>query len=237
MATVLKYFQAWNDSQVRPAEPPVMLPQGLQRTLLEFVAAEVERSRVELRVELDGASQANADLILECERLALTVDNVTGALEAAQAEKAALSGQLREVEAERDALRQEASAERHAAESARTETAKALLRLEAMPRLERELDGLRQELDRERDSRVSAEQLSAVAAAKLEAAQEARVAAGKAVHEAKEVEEARNIELANLRQELKEARTSMTALQTELLANVRPRMRKATRHPTPPTKG
>lgn len=40
MATVLKFFQAWKDAQVHPAEAPVALPLGLQRGLIEFVALE-----------------------------------------------------------------------------------------------------------------------------------------------------------------------------------------------------
>jgi hypothetical protein len=176
MATVLKLFQAWQDAQVRPAETPVVLPQALQRGLLDFVAAEVDRSRAELHAELDIANQANADLIVESERQSLIVENLTASLEAAHAEKAQLAGRLAQVEAERDAAREEASAERAAAESARTDLAKALLRLDAMPRLEKDLDELRQELETERAIRVGAEQAAAVAAAKLEASLDARQA-------------------------------------------------------------
>jgi hypothetical protein len=60
--------------------------------------------------------------------------------------------------------------ERKAAEAARTELAKSLLRLEAMPRLEADLASLRLELDKERQGRVVAEQQVAVLGAKLEAA-------------------------------------------------------------------
>ena len=69
--------------------------------------------------------------------------------------------------ARNDALR-----EREAAEAARIELAKALLRLEAMPRLEADMDALRVDLDKERQGRVAAEQQAAVLGAKLEAANE-----------------------------------------------------------------
>ncbi|NLP65534.1 DNA-binding protein [Paraburkholderia sacchari] len=229
-STILKLMKAWDDSQVKPAEPPVVLPQGLQRGLVEFVASEVERTRAELRAEIDLANQANEDLIRECERLAMTVENLTASLEAVHAEKAGLSGQLREVEGERDAARQDASAERQAAESARTELAKALLRLEAMPRLEKELDELRQELAREHDARTDAQQSSAVALAKLEGAQAAQAAAEEALTHA-------NAELTSVRQELKDTRTEASTelanlraenatVQADLLAAVRPKTRR-----------
>ena len=62
--------------------------------------------------------------------------------------------------------------ERETAEAARIELAKALLRLEAMPRLEANLDALRVDLDREPQGRVAPEQQAAVLEAKLEAANE-----------------------------------------------------------------
>lgn len=151
MATVLKFFQAWQDAQVRPAEAPVALPQGLQRGLIEFVATEVERGRSELLAELETARQANADLILESERQALQIQNLESLLEGVYAEKASLTGRLGQIEGERDEARGEAASERTAAESARTELAKSMLRLEAMPRLEKELDATRGELEKERE--------------------------------------------------------------------------------------
>lgn len=225
MATVLKYLQAWQDAQVRPAETPVTLPVVLQRGLLDFVAAEVERNKAELLAELDIANQANADLIQECERQGLAVDNLTASLEAAHGEKAVLAGRLAQVEAERDSARQDALSERQAAETARTEHAKALLRLEAMPRLENEIDELRKMLDTERDARVNAEQASAVARAKVEAATDARNAAGRALEEAKLHQQATDVELSTVRREVKEAQTALASLQGGMEAAGRPRTR------------
>ncbi|WP_175771826.1 DNA-binding protein [Burkholderia ambifaria] len=225
MATVLKFFQAWQDAQVKPAETPVALPPALQRGLLDFVAAEVERSRVELRADLDIANQANADLILESERQVLIVENLTASLESVHAEKAELAGRLGQVEAERDAARQDATTERAAAESARTDLAKALLRLEAMPRLEKDLADARRDLDAERAVRVTAEQASAVAAAKLEASLEARQAVERTLDEYRLREHERDAELAAMRAELKEAHAATDALRNQWLAAVKPRSR------------
>lgn len=226
MATVLKFFQAWQDAQVRPAEAPVALPQALQRGLLEFVAAEVERSKGELRADLEIANQANADLILESERQAAIVENLTATLESAYAEKAELSGRLAQVEAERDEARHDATAERAAAETARTDLAKALLRLEAMPRLEGDLKGVREALEKERAARVKAEQGAAVAAAKSDAAREAQQALERSLDESRQHVREREAELVEVRAELKEARAAAELLRNEQRAVLsRPRVR------------
>lgn len=228
MATVLKFYQAWAEAQIRPSDPPVVLPPPLQKGLLDFVAAEVARSKSELNGELDAANQANEDLIRENERQALVVDNLTSALETAHADKATLAGQLREVEAERDVARQEATAERQAAEAARTELAKALLRLESMPRLEKELDELRQELQQERDARFASEQTAAVASAKLEGALQAKAAADTAQSRAVD-------EMTAAREELKAAHALNAQLQADFLAAVRPApVKPMTRKPLKP---
>jgi chromosome segregation ATPase len=222
MATVLRLFNAWQESQVRPAESPVALPVSLQKGLLDFVAAEVERNKAELYVELGTLKQANADLIIESERQALIADNLTMSLETAHGDKATLAGQLREIELDRDAARKEAAAERQAAENARTELAKAQLRLEAMPRLEKEIDTLRGEVDTQRTALTVAEKSAAVAAAKLEAAHQVKAALdGALVRAAKELHDAR--------EELKAAHASTAKAQADLLAAVRQQ------GPKPPT--
>lgn len=237
MATVLKFFQAWQDAQVKPADVPVALPGGLQRSLLEFVAAEVDRSRSELRAELDIANQANADLIVESERQSLIVENLTASLEAVHGEKAELAGRLAQMEAERDAARDEAAAERVAAEKARTDLAKSLLQLEAMPRLEKDLDNVRSALESERSARVSAEQSAAVALAKLEAALEARQAAERTLEESRRHAQESDAELASARLDLKESHATADALRTELLAVVKPRARGSLNTPRARKKG
>ncbi|KNH06151.1 hypothetical protein BRCH_02126c [Candidatus Burkholderia brachyanthoides] len=200
----------------------------MQRSLLEFVAAEVDRSRSELRAELDIANQANADLILESERRSLIVENLTASLEAVHGERAELAGRLAQMEKEekeRDAAREEAAAERVAAELARMDLAKLLLRLEAMPRLEKDLDDARSELESERSVRVSAEQSAAVALAKLEASLEARQAIERTLEQSRRRGQERDADLASVRVELKESHAAADTLRTELLAVVKPRAR------------
>jgi len=194
--------------------------------VLDFVAAEVERSEAELRVELEIATQANADLIVESDQLALVTENLSASLETAYGDKAALSGRLAQVEAERDEARHEAVAERVAAESARTDLAKALLRLEAMPRLEDDLNAIREALEKERVARVKADQEAAVAAARTDAAREAQQALERTFDESRRQGREREAELSDLRAELKKARATVELMHSEQHATVgRPRAR------------
>jgi chromosome segregation ATPase len=167
MATVLKYLQVWQAGQVRTEEGPVVLPASLQRVLVDFVMQEVASAKAGLQDELVAAQQSNSDLIAENERQASTINLQAEALDSIQAEKAELAGRLAQVESELSRAKDDVIAERQAAERARTELAKAELRLEALPRIEAEADRLRGELTSERTAKVAAEQAAAVANEKI----------------------------------------------------------------------
>ncbi len=175
MATVLKFLQVWQAGQVKPATQDVTLPAQLQRYLVDFVAQEVAIARVGLESDLVSAQQSQADLIAESERQAATIEAQTETLEATLSEKAELAGKLAQVQADLARASEDVAQDRQAAEFARTELAKAQLRLEAMPRLEADLERLRGELAIQQTGRVAAEQQAAVLAAKLES-EEARCA-------------------------------------------------------------
>ncbi|MDR5791683.1 DNA-binding protein [Caballeronia sp. LP003] len=224
MATVLKFLKAWQDTQVRQPDTPITLPNALQRGLIEFVASEVEHSRAEIQAELELTQQANADLIVESERQTLSIENLNATLEKAYAEKAEASGRLEQITLERDAALAASAAERRAAENARTDLAKALLRLEAMPRLEKEMDELRVKLEGESSARVSAEQSSAVAIAKLEGANEARATAERLIEEMKTNDQARAKEISDARSEWSTAQATIADLRQKLAALYRPRL-------------
>jgi hypothetical protein len=163
MATVLKLLQVWQGGQIRVEEGPVVLPPGLQRALVDFIAQEVARSRADLESDLACAQQANADLIAESERQASTIEMQAIALESAQAEKAELIGRLAQVESDLARATEDVAGERNAAELARTEMAKTQLRLEALPTLEAENERLRAALEEERTARTDAQRQSATA--------------------------------------------------------------------------
>ncbi|VXC66464.1 conserved hypothetical protein [Burkholderia sp. 8Y] len=154
---------------------------------------------------------------------ALVIENLSSTLETVHGEKVEITGRLEQVLAERDAALEESSTERQAAESARTELAKALLRPETLPRLESELHGLRRHVETENSTRVAAEQEAAVAAAKLEASIEARAVAAKAFEEAKAEYQLRGVELADVRSELREALKTIAELRAKLSKSRGPR--------------
>lgn len=218
MATVLKFLQAWQDAQARPPASPVTLPASLHRELTDFVAQEIERGIAEREAELDIARQAKTDLIAESERQAETIVRLTAELEVALADRATLTGRLAQVEADLNDARGSAAAERQAAEVARTDLAKALLRLEAVPRLEVALDAALRESVSERTACVEAERKSAVAGARLDAAVDARQKAETEVLELRQREAAGREEMRLLRVDLKEAGAVAASLRNQVEA-------------------
>jgi chromosome segregation ATPase len=165
MGTVATLLQQWRSGQERQTATNLVLPPSLQRVILEFIAAELSAARAPLEAELAEQQQAAADLAAENERQTGTIEGQAGALEALAAEKATAEGKAEQLAADLAGAKEEAIRERQAAEQARTELAKAMLRLEAMPRLEEDLAVMRAELAKERQGRIEAEQQAAVLAA------------------------------------------------------------------------
>jgi DNA repair exonuclease SbcCD ATPase subunit len=171
MGTINKFLQRWKAGQVHQVAPALVLPPALQRALLEFMDRELANARAALETDLADQQQAAADLAAENERQADAIDAQTEAAEQLRAEAAALTGRAGQLDADLQDAKGEAARERSAAETARTELAKAQLRLEAMPRLERDLDAVRGAMEAERIGKITAEQTAAVLAAKHEAAE------------------------------------------------------------------
>lgn len=165
MGTVATLLQQWRSGQERQTATNLVLPPSLQRVILEFMAAELSAARAPLEAELAEQQQAAADLAAENERQTGTIEGQASALEALAAEKATAEGKAEQLTADLAGAKEEAIRERQAAEQARTELAKAMLRLEAMPRLEEDLAVMRAELAKERQGRIEAEQQAAVLAA------------------------------------------------------------------------
>jgi chromosome segregation ATPase len=173
-ATVMRLLSVWQGGQVKPAETPITLPAALQRALVDYVGQAVAEGKAELAADLAELQQVNADLVSESERQAAAIEALEGERDVVQSERDAFAGRVQQLEADLVVARGEAEQERLAAEAARTEHAKAMLRLEAMPRLEADLAAMRAELDKERAGRVVAEQAAAVAEARREAERAAR---------------------------------------------------------------
>lgn len=202
MGTVNKLLQAWKVGQERQIAHALALPAPLQRAILEFMDQELSGAKATLEAELAEQQQEATDLAMENERQASDIEDKAETVTVLQAELANLQGRMAHMDVDLDAARLEGERERKAAEAARTELAKSLLRLEAMPRLEADLATLRLELDKERQGRVVAEQQAAVLGAKLEAALErsakADVAALDALAQARSNGEAVFLEVAKV---------------------------------------
>lgn len=162
MGTINKMLQKWRTAQEHRTEEALVLPPALQRAILEFMDHQLAVARAPLEANLVEQQQEAADLATESERQAETIQAQVEQLSALAAEKAAAEGKAAQLVADLDAARDEAARERQAAEGARTELAKAQLRLEAMPRLEADLAAIRSELADERRAHVDAKQAAAV---------------------------------------------------------------------------
>lgn len=169
MGTINKLLGRWKSGQERQVSAALVLPPALQRVLLEFMDTELTAARTTLETELADQQQEAADLATENERQVIENDTQAELIEQLRSDVAAHQGRAGQLETDLTASREEAVRERSGAELARTELAKAQLRLEAMPRLEADLVAVRGVLETERAARVAAEQQAAVLTAKLDA--------------------------------------------------------------------
>ena len=171
MGTINKLLGRWKSGQERQISAALVLPPALQRVLLEFMDNELTAARTTLEAELAEQQQEAADLATENERQVIENDAQADTIELLRAEVSTHQGRAGQLESDLVVSRDEAARERSGAELARTELAKAQLRLEAMPRLEADLVAVRAVLDTERTARQQAEQSAAVLAARLEASE------------------------------------------------------------------
>ncbi len=162
MGTVSKHLQQWKAGQERQAATELALPPALQRAVLDFMATELAAARAPLEHELAEQQQTSADLAAENERQVTTIERQAADMELLAADKAAAEGKAGQLAVDLLSAKEDAARERQAAEHARTELAKAMLRLEAMPRMEADLAAIRTELGQERKARIDAEQQAAV---------------------------------------------------------------------------
>ena len=171
MGTINKLLGRWKSGQERQISAALVLPPALQRVLLEFMDTELTAARTTLETELADQQQEAADLATENERQVIENDAQAETIDQLRSDVAVHQGRAGQLEVDLTASREEAVRERSGAELARTELAKAQLRLEAMPRLEADLMAVRTDLEKERTARQQAEREAAVLTAKLEAAE------------------------------------------------------------------
>lgn len=223
MGTINKLLQRWKAGQERQISAALVLPPALQRVLLEFMDNELTNARTTIEAELADQQQEASDLATENERQVIENESQGETIELLRAEVSVHQGRAGQLESDLVVARDEAARERSGAELARTELAKAQLRLEAMPRLEADLMAVRGDLETERKARQQAEQSAAVLTAKLEAAErrasesdartgKAEAATTKAVEKAEAV--ARELITANAKLEAADRRATEAEART-----------------------
>lgn len=168
MGTINRLLQSWRANRAVQQTSTLSMPPALQNTILDFIASEVASARATLEIELLAQQQEAADLATENERQLETITALKSELVTIAAEKASAEGQTRQLINDLAAAHHEALQERLAFDQARTELAKAQMRLEALPQLSRELEALRTELQNERQAATTAERQAAVLQAQKE---------------------------------------------------------------------
>lgn len=168
MGTINRLLQAWRANRAAQQISTLSMPPALQNTILDFIASEVASARAALEIELLAQQQEAADLATENERQLETIAALKSELIKVAAEKASAEGQTRQLINDLAAAHHEALQERLAFDQARTELAKAQMRLEALPQMIRELEALRTELQNERQAATAAERQAAVLQAQKE---------------------------------------------------------------------
>ena len=214
LGTVSKLFQEWSLSQARDIESTTSLPPLIQRTILDFVSHESMIAKGDIEGKLTEAHGAAADLASENERQAALLDLLQNQIEMLHQEMASRDGRVEQMVSDLAEARKELARERQAAESVRTNLAKALLRLETLPRIEAELAAAREESLAVDQRRQEAERDLAVARSELLSAEQSRIAAVQAISErlADAQEQSRQMTA-----EIKEARDSLLRTTEQLV--------------------
>lgn len=178
MATVLRMFQQWQAGSP-PMTKSTNLPPEIALILSRHIESEVGMARAELEERVAERDVAIADLIAECESGRDELTEAENERDMALLEKAKVEGELARMREQIESLAEEARRHLRDAEAARTELAKANLRLEAMPRLESMAEELTRRAESMRVRAETAERCSAVLEAKLEAERDAHERARK----------------------------------------------------------
>lgn len=214
--TIHRMLQRWEANQTPQIEAPLSLPPALQRSMLEFIGQEVAAAKAALGTELGESKQAAADLATENERQSAQIEAMQGQVEQMQAEKAGLEGRLVQMEADLMAARNEATREREAAEAARTELAKAQLRLEGIPRLENDLKEARGAYEKADLRRQEAERNLAVCQSERQATEARANELVKKVDDGEKQLQATKAKIADLEGDLKVISTKASAFEAQL---------------------
>ncbi|WP_426197690.1 DNA-binding protein [Massilia sp. DWR3-1-1] len=167
--TVHRLLREWESSQLQSIVPSAVLPAPIQAALLKLIGEEKSSAIQPLTEKLADSEHAADELARENERLSNWIVELREESLALQAAVANGEGRFASLEAEVVEARDSAARERKAAEAARTDLAKAQLRLEGVPVIQKELTDARALVELERERRIAAEQNHGIAIAQRDA--------------------------------------------------------------------
>ena len=183
--TVHRLFKRWKESQQQSIVPSAVLPPEIQKAILALMGQEVSAATLPLQQELAESEQAAEDLARENVRHANTIEATLEEVATLRESLANGEGHITSLEAELAEARATATRERQAAESARTDLAKAQLRLEGLPAIQQDLVEARALIGSERQRRIAAEQNHVIAVAQRDSLESRLVESKELLNEAK----------------------------------------------------
>lgn len=92
MSTVNGHMQRWREARARPPSVQPILPLGLQRSIIEFIATEVAAARAPIEADLTEQLQVATDLAAESERQATALEESAAEIARLEALKATAHG-------------------------------------------------------------------------------------------------------------------------------------------------
>ncbi len=172
MGTILKFLNKWKEGQSLASEQRTTddsLDPSIARAISTVLAARVQSAVSEINGRFADLQAETGDLITENEKQSQEISEHLRRIETQSEQLAAERGRIDQIEAELARAREERDAKAQDAEKARTDLAKALLRLETLPNLEAETQKLRESLRSQEKARAEAEKEAAVATSRSEA--------------------------------------------------------------------
>lgn len=165
MKTILRHHQYWRANNITQRSVGQVLPESVQRCMLDYVEASVSEATSSLSTELTQQQHELEALAAENGRLEDEICEHKNTLESLKTGRDEASGQVVVLTADNTQLRSELQRTREMLDEARVELATWRVRAESAKNIENELAKCRQLNEQEHAARVSAEQAAAVAVA------------------------------------------------------------------------
>ena len=172
MGTILRFLGKWKEGQGLASEQRTTddsLDPSIARAISSVIAARIQAAIGEINGRFADLQSETSDLIAENEKQSEGISDYLQKIETQAEELAAGRGRIDQIEAELARAREERDAKAQEVGVAKTDLAKSLLRLEALPNLEGEIQKLRESLRTQEKARAESEKEAAVASSRAEA--------------------------------------------------------------------